>query len=325
MKLAGAVLPTGSRPRLRSAVLLPDEGPRAGLGHVGRCLALAQALQHRGWDARLVLRDVMARRLARSAGIRTAASSTSRWDLVVVDSYLRPRTLLRDNRARADLLAAIDDRHVLRPMEADFILRPSIGERSGTNVAGGSSYVLLRREHWRPRLTHHSPTVRRVLVTLGGYPDPVALARVVSAVLGAIPGVRVDVILGTRSDVSSLRLGRAAHVVQGPIPLRPLLMRADLVVTAGGQTLYEVLATGRPAVVLLAADNQVRQVRAAARAGAVRLGPWLQDPRLQTKISRSVRELASDPPRRHRLARTGRGLVDGRGALRAAAWLTRPR
>ena len=100
-------------------------------------------------------------------------------------------------------------------------------------------------------------------------------------------------------------------------PLAARLAAADVAIVSGGQTLNEALALGTPALVTMTAANQLRQIRAAARAGAcVSLGR-LDSPRSNDRLSRELDRIA-DLRLRKTLSGVARRLVDGRGAIRVA-------
>ena len=94
-----------------------------------------------------------------------------------------------------------------------------------------------------------------------------------------------------------------------------LMAGADLAVIAGGSTCYEILYMGLPAIVLVTAENQERNVRALAEAEAIVNAGW------NTSISDDAllslfRSVLCDRGRRARLSAKGPGIVDGRGCSR---------
>lgn len=317
-RAAAAGSPRGRRPIL----LVPDTGPAVGLGHVGRCAALAQALAERGWDFRIAVTDLVSTRFLRALGLRTTRSFSGRWSAVVFDSYRVPPRAMRALRRRGCPVIAIDDLHQLRRRDADLLLRPALGERSRGGSAGGADYILLRREYWRrpPRLP--SRVVRRVAVAMGAYPDRDTLARVVRLLREVLPDVHVSVVTSQRSPSRAIGDARV-RLVRGVTSLLPVLGAADLAVTAGGQSMNEALASGTPTVVLGMAANQRRNVAAARRGRAAAVVGWSTDRLWPSRFRRSVARLAARWPLRRQLALTAQRLVDGRGALRVARLLER--
>ena len=91
-------------------------------------------------------------------------------------------------------------------------------------------------------------------------------------------------------------------------------LNADLVVCAGGQTALESLASGRPTVAVVTAENQLAQVELLESLGAVR-AVYSAEPET---VAAAVAGLAADQAERDRLASRGPELIDGYGALRVA-------
>src|SRR5947207_916996 len=89
--------------------LYADGGASVGLGHIGRCAALAQAFQRAGADAVFVDLAVECRPWARKHGFSWASASSGRWDLIVVDSYRIKDAAWLLLRSRARTMLVIDD------------------------------------------------------------------------------------------------------------------------------------------------------------------------------------------------------------------------
>ncbi len=300
----------------RTVAFLPDAGTKVGFGHVGRCIALAEAFGSLGWRSVFRVRDASVAREIRSRGF-AASAGPSPADVSIVDSYREARAMVKDARRHSSVVAAVDDLHQLDGNDADWLIRPSLGERAGRHVLGGAPFVLLRSEYWSVRPRRRSGKVRDVLITLGAFPVQSELRRMTRLVDTAIPEARIHVALGLRSWSDPFP-ARSIVVHRRSSSLRDLIRASDLVITAGGQTMYECLALGTAAVVIVTAENQRRQYRAAVRAGAVvgggTLGRAIESGRLQGAIS----ELARSSDMRARLARRGSALVDGKGAIRVA-------
>jgi spore coat polysaccharide biosynthesis predicted glycosyltransferase SpsG len=96
----------------------------------------------------------------------------------------------------------------------------------------------------------------------------------------------------------------------------PGMMRwADVAISAGGSTCWELAFMGLPSLVIVVADNQRGIAAGLAEEGAaVSLG-WHAD-LAPPDIARSVRSLADDAAARRRMTARGRRLVDGCGGDR---------
>jgi spore coat polysaccharide biosynthesis predicted glycosyltransferase SpsG len=167
--------------------------------------------------------------------------------------------------------------------------------------------------------------VARVLVTLGGADPQSSTLAVVEAVQRALPEADLDVVVGplfgpvpdldrrAAADPRRLRLHRDLD------DLSALMSTADLAVSGGGQTLYELAATGVPTLALCLADNQEPNIAALAGVSLISAGrlPEVAADRFR-RVEEGCRQLAADPALRERMSDSGRSLVDGQGAVRVA-------
>ncbi len=154
--------------------------------------------------------------------------------------------------------------------------------------------------------------VSRVLVTTGSTNPGGSLERLCAACALSVPGAVLDVVVGSGSSFDETSLGGSEGVVhRGLSDLAPLMRRADLAVSAGGSTLYELACMGVPTVAVPVVENQEGNVR-----GFDWLGCGLASS-LDSAPS-VVARAAGDRALRERLSVRGRSLVDGRGAKRIA-------
>lgn len=324
-------------------VVVTHSGPRVGLGHLRRCLTLGHALRHRNAETTFVLGpDPDGLATARTRGFTVQAlGNHGRADIVaaiaafrdvgviVADSYDLTADDFRALRALAPLVV-IDD-IADRQLPADAIWNGGIQGESmdyasrtdkGTRLLLGPRYALLASEYRGLPARVVCDEVSRVLVTVGGA-DPVgAMSMLYRAVRRALPAVEVDIALGpyVAPPEDALVSGPLVTLHKAPPTLFPLIQRADLAVTAGGQTTYELAASGTPAVVVYNADNQRPQVLEFERRGTLRCGG---DVRLGATtadaVARAIRELAHDARERRTMAGNGAACLDGEGAARTAA------
>jgi spore coat polysaccharide biosynthesis predicted glycosyltransferase SpsG len=100
--------------------------------------------------------------------------------------------------------------------------------------------------------------------------------------------------------------------------MTPLMLDADLAITAGGITMLELACVGTP-MIAVCGDwfEEETAARVAAAGAALNLG--FGGAVTEDDISRAVDVLAADADRRSRMSEAGKRLVDGRGAARLAA------
>jgi UDP-2,4-diacetamido-2,4,6-trideoxy-beta-L-altropyranose hydrolase len=329
------------------AILIRADGsPAIGIGHLMRCLALAEAAGPRATFLSFEPpAPFIERAAAAGAGVRALASRpASPEDLtetsevaraigaewIVLDGYTFDGDFQDGLVTDGHRVLAIDDHGHAKHYGAQVVLNANAGadprwygERApGTRLLLGLRYALLRAEFRSRQAAADQPQrVRRVAITFGGS-DPDNLSAQVLDGLAAVPGpLEVLVVVGSANPHgASLRASaaRSPHEVEIAIDVRDMAARlaaCDLAVTAAGGTLVELARVGTPAVAVVVADNQAPGARALAEAGAV-VNLGRHETLDAAAIGVAVAELADNPDRRQALSRRGRELVDGRGAAR---------
>ncbi len=335
-----------------------DADPTMGTGHVMRCLALAQAWADRGGRAvfatRLTMPVPLRQRIESegfevqpieaaaaspqdaAASVATARSLSAHW--IVVDGYAFGPPYQRTLRDAGFRVLAVDDYGQVRAHCADVILDQNLGtsERRYADCADhcalllGPQYAMLRKEFWLLRgwerqVPQHA---QRVLVTLGGSdPDNVTTLVVRAIAQLNLNGLETAVVVGA-ANPHRARIEAAARSCASPVRLvervqdmTELMRWADVAVSAGGTTCWELAFLGLPNLMLVLAENQRPIAEALHQAGVgVNLG-WFAACSAE-QIAETLRSLIDDPQRRCAMSRAGRRLVDGRGAFRVTERLS---
>ena len=294
--------------RLRVA-LRCDAHAELGVGHLARCVALAQEARAQGHDPVLVGRfsGPVSDELIARADLMVRLELPSEVDVVHVDSYTDAAAYV------APLLSRVHDgRFGVGPAALATDPTPGADRRPRPQGLGpealrlaGERYALLRPDVLAARAARHpklagAPARPLVVTVVVGGTDP-----------GALRGRLVEALRRT-----GLRLD-----VRGPGPtLVADLAASDLVVSAAGTTLWEAFALGAPTAAVCAVDNQ--EVGYAAAVGAratVGLGHAGElDPDATANV---LSALLTDEPERRRMASRAAALVDGLGAWRlVSSW-----
>lgn len=319
-------------------------GECLGFGHVRRCLSLADALCRGGVRSFFLLDgDVSFVDRAREAGFE-AASVCANDDLqhtvaeavrhraraIVADAYaFSPEYLSALGQASAKTVV-IDDMGD-RDVPVDVVVNGSVGaERlryrgaEHTRFFLGPRYILLRPQFAQTVGRRIGERVRNVLVTVGGS-DPHGLtARLLHDVRHTLPDALVDVVVGPlftdceQLEVSMRSCGDAISLHHDPHEIMQLMLNADLALSGGGQTTYELAACGTPTIAIRTAGNQTVNLMGFASAGALIWAGDVSDVDLDEKVKRAVAEVDRDREGRATLSRRAQALIDGRGAQRVA-------
>jgi len=308
-----------------------DASVQIGTGHLMRCLALSQAWQDAGGkvvflmatkapalEACLQSEGMKIVHLSVQPGSIDDAIQTSCYahqveaDWIVVDGYhfgTNYQRIIKNQKCR---LLLIDDLGNFEYYYADLILNQNIyaheelyGNREPyTQLLLGTRYALLRREFlkWRGWKREIPEVARKVLVTMGGSdPDNV--------VGGSNPHYEE-----LQSAVQDLRfpIRLESNVTNMP----ELMAWADVAISGGGSTSWELAFMGVPALVTILASNQYPIAESLNAIGcAVNLG-WYEDVS-PTETAQALTQLLRAPGTRAEMSKHGRQLVDGDGVDRA--------
>ena len=253
-------------------------------------------------------------------------------DWLIWDHYgLDARWVAMVRAARAGLrIMAIDDLDD-RPLGSDVLLdQTALDPAPRTHPAlaelRGPCFATLRPEFAALRAAKpvggpQDRQARRVLVTLG-LADGVGLVPDIAAVLAQMPGLKVDIVMG--SGAQTLAQTQALSAVHGNLALHvdtpdmaKLMAQADLCIGAGGMTSWERCALGLGTLLVPIAPNQEGVAQALVRRGAVALLD-LQAARDPVALKDAILHALEAAPK---LGRAASALCDGRGTDRVLAVL----
>lgn len=335
---------------LGNLVIRADASAHIGSGHVMRCLALAQAWPAEAGKVILALPEsgaFLQDRLKKEgftvetvrAGTATRGDAEATVDLarrfeagwLVVDGYPFDNAFLEKVIAGPARVLLLDDTGRQNPAPVDILLNQNVhaspelypGADTTTRLLLGAKHAMLRREFLQADLQTPLPLqARRVLVTLGGG-DPANHTGKVLAALAHADNRELSarVLVGAANPHREVLEKQAAALPQEveiltAVSDMPAQYRwADLAVTAGGGTLWELAHLGVPALTMIVADNQEPASRLMDSLGAVHCLGWAE--RLQVEgLAAALASLARDADRRSAMSEAGRCLIDGRGAER---------
>jgi UDP-2,4-diacetamido-2,4,6-trideoxy-beta-L-altropyranose hydrolase len=322
--------------------VLCEAASSTGLGHFVRSVSLARELAARGARVEVLLRpDALprAREAVTTAGLELACGD---WDPalppagpaadLVVDSYRVSGAWLtaahQGLRATGGRLTVLDDL-ADRSFTADVVVNQNLGAEqlsypgAGT-VLAGPGHALLRPEFPAARATglasaHELPDLPRSVLVLFGGTDPTGMTGAAArAALAAFPGASVRVVRPAEAAPDA-ELAASPRVTL--LPSRPDVHRdmldADLVVTAGGTTLWELCCLARPAAVVAVADNQ-RAVYDGMGAGGYVLPLGRRPEPSVAVLADRLAGLLAEPGRLRQVALAAATVTDGRGTARVA-------
>jgi spore coat polysaccharide biosynthesis predicted glycosyltransferase SpsG len=256
---------------------------------------------------------------------------------MVLDGYHFDPSYQRCVREAGHPLLVIDDTAHLERYWADVILNQNLHAEtlqynadSNTQFLLGTHYVLLRKEFlqlasWRREDRRNGAP--RLLVTLGGTdPHNVTLKVVHALRYAGSPDLHVllaapDGLIRRPEFREAVVASHAAIEVRHDIVDMPGAMQwADLAVSAGGSTCWEMAFMQLPSVLIATEHHQMLVICALDEGGAaVALGE--SECISAEEVAAAIDDLVRDKRRRADMGGRGRKVVDGFGSERVAEML----
>jgi UDP-2,4-diacetamido-2,4,6-trideoxy-beta-L-altropyranose hydrolase len=326
------------------AVFRCDASPTIGAGHVGRCLAFAEALSDAGWRVAFAVGpDTITTMPVIASGVfsvlelggeKAAEPPALRQsypggvDLLVVDHYDRDIHFEKPCRSWARRILVMED-GTDRQHDCDVLVDAAACNQA--TYAGrvptraclllGPAYALIRRSFLNRRptalLRRDGRPVKRILLSFGAT-DP---SNTTSAVLDAldffVDNFAITVGMSSRAphiDGVRRRMQGRCHLALDA-DMAELIAESDLAVGAAGASAFERAVLGLPSILLTLADNQLGISRILTQFGAA-IDCQQIGSDFSTRLGDSVASLVADGRKRMEIAERASRLVDGRGASR---------
>jgi UDP-2,4-diacetamido-2,4,6-trideoxy-beta-L-altropyranose hydrolase len=337
---------------MNALIVRADATAATGAGHLMRSLALAQAWMAGGNPCMFVSdcgSELRARITAsgaafdRAVGIQDlgadleflsnlAESRNPAW--IALDGYHFDTAYQAQLRRKGFRLIVLDDTAHLDRYHAGVIVNQNIhAERLRYNCDPdtvallGTRYALLRTEflNARPRALQHRAV--NVLVIMGGSDFKNATRPVIEALLRLRhSGLSIRVVVGPANPNAEAlqemaRRSSSVEILIDPPDVAALMAWADLAVSGGGSTCWELAYMRVPSVLMILAATQARIAHGLHEAGAMRCAGEFEN-FSETRFLETFDELLESADARVAMKKAQEGLVDGRGARRVVKFLT---
>ena len=191
-----------------------------------------------------------------------------------------------------------------------------------TKLLLGTQYIPVRDCFQHCKKRHIRSTIENVLLLSGGT-DPYHLLESILEELAIKEFKSITVICGTYyADYEPFRLRYQTHenihFYRGVSNIEEYMFQADMAISAGGTTLYELCACGTPTISYSFADNQLDNVIQFQKDNVIDYAGDCRYTDIVKPIVKYLNQYHSQPQLRKERSERMRKLVDGKGAGRIA-------
>ena len=321
---------------------MTEGGADIGFGHVARCSALAKEFKRQEELTKvnfIINADSRAENFLRFNHIEFInldwlkyidknSSLIKDSQIIIIDSYIAPKSfytkLYLENISSR--IVVIDDYNRL-DYAADIIINPSpydtkqIGYKKKAQVTYliGKEYIILREEFQKASKKKILPKIKDVLVAFGGKDYFEFMKGLISLLMQYefnlhIVTPKPQMFNGFKD--AKLNLYPNLHVGE----MFRLMSKADLSISSGGQTIYELTRVGTPSIGICFAQNQVFNLRYVEKIGFIDYLGFYNRIGIFDSLRDSLLRLSSYRERLRR-SRIGSNAIDGLGAQRVVNFL----
>lgn len=325
-----------------------DANLKVGMGHIMRCLSIADAFYSVGINSTFILADDGVESLVISRGYQVVilhsdyehmetelplweSQSVKTTDYIIIDSYFvsdyylceLKRKIINGKLIYIDDLAAfpysvdILVNYNVYGIHLDYTLLYTTVNLGIPQLILGPNYAPLRSMFKGLSKKVQPKKVKNILISTGGS-DLLHLA--LSIVKAKPDNYSYHVLIGAlNNDKEEIEKLAGENIIlhENVTDMKALIEGADIAVSAAGSTLYEICACGVPLITYVSADNQILGAEAFSNLGlAVNLGDMRTEKLLAKKILAAVEKLSNDYEKRCRVGIRMQEMIDGFGADR---------
>lgn len=329
-----------------------DGNPEIGIGHIMRCVSIADEIKQMGQEICFILADECASGLLQQKGYRYIVLHTAydcmesevdvlkqliyqhKPDLLLVDSYNVTEQYFEEIKDAVKIAYMDDLGDNLYPVNLlinyNVYATDEMYSRAKDCVQRlllGAKYAPLRDE-FRTNRRAVAQDVRDVFISTGGS-DKYNLAGMMLDFFmqdEELKMLNYHVICGNfnvHEKVLEQKVNNFANInlYKNVSNMAEIMKRCDLAISAAGSTLYELAALSIPSIVFSFADNQKKPTEAFEFYGAaVSVGHYEADDKdtFMRSLIKIIKKVCADYDGRQGMAHNANCLVDGLGASRIA-------
>lgn len=303
-------------------VFRTDGNSKIGMGHLVRCLALAEEIERRSdCDISFLMEDsdgAVGKISEYGYSVETDLEKGP-VDIIITSLPEISDDYMLELKKKTKVLVCIDDSRKRR-FSADIVVRGSIVPELHNHDTDcrsrfliGSDFMILNKKFqgFNNKDKKTDPAVKSILITMGGS-DINNLTPRIMAALDGLRDIRKTVVLGPAfKDADKIRSGSNYILKHDISNMSELMSFSDIVIAGGGIALYELASMGIPGIILAQTEYQLLEANCFEKQGAiVNLGPGKDV--TEEMILSSVNILSNDREKRERMGLAGKKLVDAK-------------
>lgn len=323
-------------------VFIITEGSKnTGFGHITRCLSLYQAFQEREIlpefiingdnNIEYLLKDVNYQIFNWLNEKSKLFEMVKDADIAIIDSYLADVSVYNTLSDLVKLPVYIDDNKRLYYPRGIVVNGSIYAEElnyphtNGVTYLLGTKYTPLRKEFWEVPEKKIKEKIESVMITFGGDDTKNMTPKILVFLNDKYPNLIKNVIIGRAfQNIDEIKKceNKNTNLIYYPDAekMKEIMLKSDVAISAGGQTLYELARTGVPIIGVCVAENQLESIREWEKIGFLENAGWYNECNVIININKFLKILENIKIRKSK-SKIGKKFVDGKGAKRIVKYM----
>ena len=329
-----------------------DGNNKIGLGHVNRCVSIAQGLRCQGERVIFILSDDYSEEYIVSMGFETIVLDIDYSEIeddidiitkyvseyaisvILVDSYYASDRYL-EKLSRHIKVACIDGLYKYTTpgvMIINYNAAAQNGHYDDTIFRDnkkliGLDYVPLKESFWNYDSDTKKTQIKKVLITVGATDKLFVCEALLESIFQTelFDAIEFDVVVGKffpniERFINHWGAYENINLIVDCMDLSPYMKNADVAISSAGTTVYELLRYNIPSILIAIADNQLSAEALSEYylwIGDVRNGGALDKDKVNEVIT-TLFDLIENNEKYMKIVNRCSNIVDGEGALRIA-------
>lgn len=314
---------------MMNVLIFTEGGRKTGFGHIMRCISLYDEVERRGIEVELIIHsddklgEMIGNRrhqLMNWYSIECLTQLIQSFSYCIVDSYIASENLYQVIQKFSKTALFLDDTQRITYPEG-IVVHPSLlANDAPINSLAGPEYIILRDTFRKNEPKLIRPTVTNVLITLGGTSQPSLIQALVHSICSTFQEMTFHIVNGHLTDFSlkqesDLPANIVLHSYVSSDEMKQLMTDSDLVITAAGQTIYELLALGIPFIPIQIVNNQKRNMQALIQKELINTTLIWESSTFAERITQEFLRMLTSDAREQQIEKQN-GIVDGKGPKR---------
>ena len=319
-----------------------DSYPEIAIGHLARCINLGKTLEELGNQITIIsYKDSETQARLNNSGlkfylldhkinnkdfIRLEKSLISKYkvdaDLLIVDSYKVDSKYFNEMKFLYPIVVYLDDLGL--DFNIDMVINPSCKLNSKDYIAPialcGADYLILDSEYKLGRTKIIQDLT--ILITFGGIDHYDLTSTLIPLIENINNKIKLNILIGPYYDnVHQIKLAAQKsklkiNFFEGVTNISSVILKSNLAITAGGVSVYELVAMSTPSIGIALWDNQKANIECLGAHEAIIPLFYSESQEFSNELINSLEKLILHSNLQEKMSNIARSIVDGKGTER---------